>query len=168
MKLFNMLGRTIFACLILTNGCQSIDADGDRFGRLEKIALDLQTQIQHFSDQLNAQNIKMQKTEAIIGQQNKKIEVLTKYCETKEWLKIKNENDILDNRNLKLKQVSTPDNLDPQPTSGLHRLKRDLELRVSRQKRPIIPGKLFKEFVSDKVICRTSIQGFAAMVRLVR
>lgn len=144
MELFYMLARTIFASLILTNRCQSIDVDGDRFDRLENVAFDLQTQIQHLSDQLNAQNIRMQKMEAIIGQQTEKIESLTKYCETKEWLKIKNENDIVENINLTLKRDSSPVNLDPQPTSGLHRLKRDLELRVSRQKRLIIPGKLLK------------------------
>lgn len=131
-----MLARTIFVLLMLINGFEFVNADGDSFGRLENIAFDLQTQIQHLSDQLNAQNIKMQNMEATIGQQNEKIEALNKYCEMKDWLKIKNENDRVEN--LTLKRDSTPDNLDPSLTSGLHRKKRDLEPRVSRQKRLIL------------------------------
>lgn len=162
MELADMLARTMFVPLMLINGFQFINADGDSFGRLENIAFDLQTQIQHLSDQLNAHNIKMQNMEATIGQQNEKIEALNKYCEMKDWLKIKNENDRVENVNLTLKRDSTPDNLDPSLTSGLHRKKRDLEPRVSRQKRLIL-GKLLKEFFSEKDIC--SIQGFAATVR---
>lgn len=155
-----MLARTIFVPLMLINGFEFINADGDSFGRLENIAFDLQTQIQHLSDQLNAQNIKMQNMEATIGQQNEKIEALNKYCEMKDWLKIKNENDRVEN--LTLKRDSTPDHLDPSLTPGLHRKKRDLEPRVSRQKRLIL-GKLLKEFFSEKDIC--IIHGFAATVR---
>lgn len=54
MELFDKLARTIFASFILTNGCQSKGADGDRFGK------DCFGS-HHFSDQLNALNIKMQK-----------------------------------------------------------------------------------------------------------
>lgn len=162
MELADMLARTIFVPLMLINGFEFINADGDSFSRLENIAFDLQTQIQHLSDQLNAQNIKMQNMEATIGQQNEKIEALNKYCEMKDWLKIKNENDRVENVNLTLKRDSTPDNLDPSLTPGLHRKKRDLEPRVSRQKRLIL-GKLLKEFFSEKDIC--IIHGFAATVR---
>lgn len=68
-----MLARTIFASLILTNRCQSIDVDGDRFGRLENVAFDLQTQIQHLSDQLNAQNIRMQKWRLLLVNKMRKL-----------------------------------------------------------------------------------------------
>lgn len=84
MELADMLPRTIFVPLMLINGFGFINADGDSFGRLENIAFDLQTQIQHLLDQLNAQNIKMQNMEATVGQQNEKIEALNKYCEMKD------------------------------------------------------------------------------------
>lgn len=79
----------------------------------------------------------------------------------KDWLKIKNENDRVENVNLMFKCDFMFDNLDFLLIFGFYRKKRDLEFRVLRQKRFIL-GKLFKEFFSEKDIC--IIYGFVVVV----
>lgn len=77
----------------------------------------------------------------------------------KDWLKIKNENDRVEN--LMFKCDFMFDNLDFLLIFGFYRKKRDLEFRVLRYKRFIL-GKLLKEFFSEKDIC--SIYGFVVIV----
>lgn len=141
MTLTDMLPGTLVALLSLTYGCSCIEADAD-LGHLEKITLGLQNIIQQLSGQIDAQNIKIQNMESLIGQQNEKIETLTRNCETNKKLKTNISDDLVDNRNFPQKHDSKSNYIDSSLTGGLIRQKRDLELIVSRQKRLISPGKL--------------------------
>lgn len=123
---------TLLFCFAVQNttGYQLITTDANRIKDLEKITLDLQTQVKQLMRQQRAQNIKMERMEA-----------LTKYCEKMCKRVETEENDLVVNENLTNKLMpdfSKSDVLNS--TQNVHQRRKRIALnsRIDMQQKPLV------------------------------
>ena len=123
---------TLLFCFAVQNttGYQLITTDANRIKDLEKITLDLQSQVQQLMRQQRAQNIKMERMEA-----------LTKYCEKMCKRVETEENDLVVNENLTNKLM--PDYVKSDvlnSTQNVHQRRKRIALnsRIDMQQKPLV------------------------------